>query len=93
MREACKDVGSISDIIFEMRFNPNVFSPGKCIIPKQNHHFTHQTLKQLFFLSAGVQFPKSESTAVALQERLLREAAVFIVNDQIPAFVSVMVFT
>ncbi|XP_043103130.1 clustered mitochondria protein homolog [Puntigrus tetrazona] len=28
VRKACKDVGSISDIIFEMRFNPNVFSPG-----------------------------------------------------------------
>ncbi|XP_026766552.3 clustered mitochondria protein homolog [Pangasianodon hypophthalmus] len=61
VRAACKDVGSISDIIFEMRFNPNVFSPG-------------------------VQFPSSESAAVALQERLLREAAAFIVNDQIPAF-------
>ncbi|XP_017323905.1 clustered mitochondria protein homolog [Ictalurus punctatus] len=61
VREACKDVGSISDIIFEMRFNPNVFSPG-------------------------VQFPKSERVAVELQKRLLREAAAFIVNDQIPAF-------
>lgn len=28
IRAACKEVGSISDIIFEMRFNPNVFSPG-----------------------------------------------------------------
>ncbi|XP_057213584.1 clustered mitochondria protein homolog isoform X1 [Triplophysa rosa] len=28
VRGACKDVGSVSDIIFEMRFNPNVFSPG-----------------------------------------------------------------
>ncbi|XP_060787762.1 clustered mitochondria protein homolog isoform X2 [Neoarius graeffei] len=61
VRAACRDVGSISNIIFEMRFNPNVFSPG-------------------------VQFPKSETAAVALQERLLREAAAFIVSDQIPAF-------
>lgn len=29
VRGACKDVGSVSDIIFEMRFNPNVFSPGQ----------------------------------------------------------------
>lgn len=27
VREACKEVGSVSDIIFEMRFNPNIFSP------------------------------------------------------------------
>uniref|UniRef100_A0A3B4B9Z3 Clu domain-containing protein n=1 Tax=Periophthalmus magnuspinnatus TaxID=409849 RepID=A0A3B4B9Z3_9GOBI len=28
VREACKEVGSISLIIFEMRFNPNIYSPG-----------------------------------------------------------------
>lgn len=28
VRAACKEVGSVSDIIFEMRFNANVFSPG-----------------------------------------------------------------
>ncbi|XP_028852284.1 clustered mitochondria protein homolog [Denticeps clupeoides] len=61
VRGACKDVGSISDIIFEMRFNPNVFTPG-------------------------VEFPGSESRAVELQERLLREAAAFITTHQIPAF-------
>ncbi|XP_062854364.1 clustered mitochondria protein homolog [Trichomycterus rosablanca] len=61
VRAACKQGGSISDIIFEMRFNPNIFSPG-------------------------VEFPSSESAAVSLQERLLKEAAVFIINDQIPAF-------
>ncbi|XP_051524200.1 clustered mitochondria protein homolog isoform X2 [Myxocyprinus asiaticus] len=63
VRGACKDVGSISHIIFEMRFNPNIFSPG-------------------------VQFPSSESDAVALQKRLLKEAASFIINDQIPAFMN-----
>ncbi|XP_049341481.1 clustered mitochondria protein homolog [Astyanax mexicanus] len=63
VRGACKDVGSVSDIIFEMRFNPNIFSPG-------------------------VQFSSSESPAVSLQERLLKEAATFITNDQIPAFVN-----
>ncbi|KAI1900610.1 hypothetical protein AGOR_G00051700 [Albula goreensis] len=62
VRGACKDVGSVSDIIFEMRFNPDVFSPG-------------------------VEFPSSESSAVKLQERLLREAAAFIITRQIPAFV------
>ncbi|XP_072538059.1 clustered mitochondria protein homolog [Salminus brasiliensis] len=63
VRGACKDVGSVSDLIFEMRFNPNIFSPG-------------------------VQFPSSDSAAVSLQERLLKEAATFIINDQIPAFVN-----
>ncbi|XP_026199625.1 clustered mitochondria protein homolog isoform X2 [Anabas testudineus] len=61
VRAACKDVGSISDTIFEMRFNPNVFS--------------------------GVLFPPSESESTKLQERLLREAAAFIITHQIPAFV------
>lgn len=28
IRGACKDVGSVSNIIFEMRFNPDVFCPG-----------------------------------------------------------------
>ncbi|KAI4884306.1 hypothetical protein NFI96_025726, partial [Prochilodus magdalenae] len=72
VRAACKDVGSVSDIIFEMRFNPNVLSPGKHT-PAPKHR---------------VQFPSSESSAVSLQETLLKEAAAFIVNDQIPAFVT-----
>ncbi|XP_029103008.1 clustered mitochondria protein homolog isoform X2 [Scleropages formosus] len=62
VRAACKDVGSVSDIIFEMRFNPDVFCPG-------------------------VEFPNSEGSAVRLQKRLLREAAAFLVTEQIPAFV------
>ncbi|XP_068994474.1 clustered mitochondria protein homolog [Embiotoca jacksoni] len=62
VRAACKDVGSVSNIIFEMRFNPSVFSPG-------------------------VSFPPGESTSTKLQERLLREAAAFIITHQIPAFV------
>uniref|UniRef100_A0A673M645 Si:ch211-166a6.5 n=2 Tax=Sinocyclocheilus rhinocerous TaxID=307959 RepID=A0A673M645_9TELE len=64
VRKACKDVGSVSDIIFEMRFNPNVYS-------------------------SGVEFPSSDSDAVELQKRLLKEAAAFIINDWIPEFVSV----
>ncbi|XP_063051703.1 clustered mitochondria protein homolog [Engraulis encrasicolus] len=28
VRGACQDVGSISDVIFEMRLNPNVYTPG-----------------------------------------------------------------
>uniref|UniRef100_A0A3B3V655 Clustered mitochondria protein homolog n=1 Tax=Poecilia latipinna TaxID=48699 RepID=A0A3B3V655_9TELE len=63
VRAACRDVGSVSDIIFEMRFNPNVFSPG-------------------------IRFPPSESASTNLQEKLLREAAAFIITHQIPDFVS-----
>ncbi|KAK3540557.1 hypothetical protein QTP70_034305 [Hemibagrus guttatus] len=37
---------------------------------------------------SSVQFPKSESAAVALQERLQKEAAAFIINDQIPEFIN-----
>uniref|UniRef100_A0A9J7Y4A2 Si:ch211-166a6.5 n=1 Tax=Cyprinus carpio carpio TaxID=630221 RepID=A0A9J7Y4A2_CYPCA len=63
VRKACKDVGSVSDFIFEMRFNPNVFS-------------------------TGVEFPSSETDAVELQKRLLKEAASFIINDRIPEFMN-----
>jgi len=38
VRRACKDVGSVSDIIFEMRFNPNVFSPGQKKLITINMH-------------------------------------------------------
>ncbi|XP_068594440.1 clustered mitochondria protein homolog [Brachionichthys hirsutus] len=62
VRAACKEVGSVSDIIFEMRLNPNVFCPG-------------------------VSLPPGESQTTKLQERLLREAASFIVTHQIPNFV------
>ncbi|KAM9393900.1 clustered mitochondria protein homolog isoform 2-T2 [Pholidichthys leucotaenia] len=61
VRAACREVGSVSDIIFEIRLNPNVFSPG-------------------------VSFPPAESSSVMLQERLLREAAAFIITHQIPGF-------
>ncbi|KAL4646532.1 hypothetical protein GN956_G10055 [Arapaima gigas] len=77
-RAACKDVGSVSDIIFEMRFNPDVFSPGK---------MSHSSLTFLPLNCIGMEFPSSERDAVQLQERLLREAAKFIITDQIPAFV------
>ncbi|XP_040010315.1 clustered mitochondria protein homolog isoform X2 [Xiphias gladius] len=36
VRAACKDVGSVSDIIFEMRFNPSVFSPGISFPPGES---------------------------------------------------------
>lgn len=42
VRAACKDVGSVSDTIFEMRFNPNVFSPG-------NHEKLHTHTHSQFF--------------------------------------------
>ncbi|XP_034026041.1 clustered mitochondria protein homolog [Thalassophryne amazonica] len=61
VRAACKEVGSLSNIIFEMRFNPNMFCPG-------------------------LSFPSSESESRKLQERLLKEAAAFIITHQIPAF-------
>ncbi|MGH0140692.1 UNVERIFIED_CONTAM: hypothetical protein FKN15_044716 [Acipenser sinensis] len=63
VRAACRDVGSVSNIVFEIRFNPDASEPG-------------------------VRIPDSEGEALPLQRRLLREAAVFLVTVQIPAFVS-----
>ncbi|XP_077570768.1 clustered mitochondria protein homolog [Stigmatopora nigra] len=61
VRAACREVGSLSEIIFEMRFCPNVFSPG-------------------------VSFPVNESESLQIHEKILREAAAFIITHQIPAF-------
>ncbi|KAM9359844.1 clustered mitochondria protein homolog [Symphorus nematophorus] len=36
VRTACKDVGSVSDIIFEMRLNPSVFCPGVSFPPTES---------------------------------------------------------
>lgn len=46
VREACKEVGSVSDIIFEMRFNPNIFSPG-VIFPRSESTSTKLQKKLL----------------------------------------------
>lgn len=40
-----------------------------------------------WFFSVGISFPPEESESMKLQERLLREAASFIITHQIPAFV------
>uniref|UniRef100_A0A8C4XG33 Clustered mitochondria protein homolog n=1 Tax=Erpetoichthys calabaricus TaxID=27687 RepID=A0A8C4XG33_ERPCA len=63
VRVACKEVGSTSDIMFEIRFNPDINSPG-------------------------VLFPDSEKEALQKQMALLRQAADFLVSEQIPSFVS-----
>lgn len=40
-------------------------------------------------LHSGIRFPPSESASTNLQEKLLREAAAFIITHQIPDFVRV----
>lgn len=92
IRAACKEVGSISDIIFEMRFNPNVFSPGvqsiNAFIEIITQIWANLKADRASFVSClGICFPPSESAMTDLQERLLREAAAFIITHQIPAFV------
>ncbi|XP_051777330.1 clustered mitochondria protein homolog [Erpetoichthys calabaricus] len=63
VRVACKEVGSTSDIMFEIRFNPDINSPG-------------------------VLFPDSEKEALQKQMALLRQAADFLVSEQIPSFIT-----
>ncbi|XP_039627681.1 clustered mitochondria protein homolog [Polypterus senegalus] len=63
VRVACKEVGSVSDIMFEIRFNPDINSPG-------------------------VLFPDSEKEALQKQTALLRQAADFLVSEQIPSFIT-----
>lgn len=36
VRAACKEVGSVSDIIFEMRLSPSIFSPGALFPPGES---------------------------------------------------------
>uniref|UniRef100_A0A8C5HH57 Clustered mitochondria protein homolog n=1 Tax=Gouania willdenowi TaxID=441366 RepID=A0A8C5HH57_GOUWI len=42
VKAACREVGSVSDIIFEMRFNPNVFCPGVTFPPAESKTVNHQ---------------------------------------------------
>lgn len=95
VQAACKEVGSISNIIFEMRFNSDAFSPGTMRNYTHTHIYTNKKrysrtqndIVLLGFFSAGISFPPPESEPMKLQERLLREAASFIITHQIPAFV------
>lgn len=82
-------MGSISDIIFEMRFNPNVLSPGRCRLTTYKHNSLIGThYDTLLVQILGVTFPPGENASSKLQEQLLREAAAFVITHQIPAFVS-----
>lgn len=93
VRAACKEVGSVSNIIFEMRFNSDVFSPG--VMRKTNYLYSQtqnifrSTKWRCCHLvhSEGISFPQAEREAAKLQERLLKEAASFIITHQIPGFV------
>lgn len=93
VRAACKEVGSVSNIIFEMRLNSDVFSPGVLTKTKepywqmQNIFRSTKWRRSRLVLSQGVSFPQAEREATKLQERLLREAASFIITHQIPGFV------
>lgn len=92
VQAACKEVGSVSDIIFEMRFNTNVFSPGTARNATNTHRNSYQnTMSHFCVLCSGVSFPASERKSIKLQQRLLREAAAFIITRQIPAFVRIIV--
>lgn len=33
IQNACRAVGSTSDTSFDIRFNPDIFSPGECVLP------------------------------------------------------------
>ncbi|XP_062238065.1 clustered mitochondria protein homolog isoform X1 [Platichthys flesus] len=60
VRAACKEVGSCSDIIFEMRLNPNVFSPGVSFPSSERASVIHQErlLKEAAALIITHQIPE-----------------------------------
>uniref|UniRef100_A0A4W3J7C7 Clustered mitochondria protein homolog n=1 Tax=Callorhinchus milii TaxID=7868 RepID=A0A4W3J7C7_CALMI len=63
LKAACRAVGSVNDVVFDIRFNPNMYS-------------------------SGVRFHELENEAIVIQKRLLRDAAAFLVAEQIPSFIT-----
>lgn len=55
--------------------------------PHTHRNIYWNTLSHFCVLCPGVYFPASERKSIKLQQRLLKEAAAFILTHQIPAFV------
>lgn len=64
VKKAAQAIGSLKDTEFDVRFNPDVFSPGV------RHADSEDQLKK--------------------EKKLVKDAAEFLVMQQIPAFVSVL---
>ncbi|MGH0153051.1 UNVERIFIED_CONTAM: hypothetical protein FKN15_023977 [Acipenser sinensis] len=103
VQNACKAVGSISNTSFDIRFNPDIFSPGVRFPEGSSEDIQKQ--KQLlkdaaaFLVSCqipslvsvrthdGVRFPEGSSEDIQKQKQLLKDAAAFLVSCQIPSLV------
>ncbi|KAK1331483.1 hypothetical protein QTO34_009440 [Cnephaeus nilssonii] len=73
IRNACKAVGSISSTAFDVRFNPDIFSPGRWWSGVGRIR--------------RVRFPESCQEEVRDQKQLLKDAAAFLLSCQIPGLV------
>lgn len=92
IRNACKVLGSVSDSDFDIRFNPDVCSPGIQHTPALTHTqkssiYVHERFVLSGF-AAGVRFPSGCTEEVQRQRQLMWDAAAFLLSDQIPAVVS-----
>lgn len=82
VREACASVGSLKEYEFEIRFNPDVFSP-----------VTHSGTIDTELPKNEIQAAKLAAQATAFntlkqQRKLVIDASAFLVTVQIPAFVN-----
>lgn len=90
IRNACKAVGSISSTAFDVRFNPDIFSPGEWTsrAPVLVGLSAHLPGSCLFPPPpTGVRFPESCQEEVRDQKQLLKDAAAFLLSCQIPGLV------
>lgn len=103
IRNACKAVGSISTTAFDVRFNPDIFSPGRwwgrvgsqtlgppsCVLASVSPPAPASfCLAQASAVPlTGVRFPESCQEEVRDQKQLLKDAAAFLLSCQIPGLV------
>uniref|UniRef100_A0A8D0Y386 Clustered mitochondria protein homolog n=1 Tax=Sus scrofa TaxID=9823 RepID=A0A8D0Y386_PIG len=89
IRNACKAVGSISSTAFDVRFNPDIFSPGEWTsrAPVLVGLSAHLPGSCLCPPPTGVRFPESCQEEVRDQKQLLKDAAAFLLSCQIPGLV------
>lgn len=91
VQKACTAVGSVSDSCFDVRFNPNVCSPGTDSLKHTCWSSSINSIMRLSWaslLTAGVTFPSECVEELHSQRQLLWSAAAFLLSEQIPAAVS-----
>lgn len=79
---------------FDIHFNPNVFCAGALLsfwdqqTIVEIYVWLNVNITNIFIHLTGVCFPKESTEDIQKQKQQLKDAAVFLISNQIPAFVS-----